>query len=407
MPFWLFSSYAHVDDDAPQALMPLVPAGGGTGVPDGATGYPVPQAVPAPPLNSNTTFATTTAPWTAGNGATLTQSTAWQAAGSALFTGDGTTAHPNMTSEGTIPVTAGVPYTASALLYSPQGWATTAIGISWYQANGTFISSTSVTFSIPAGVTAGTPVTVTGTPPPLAATCHLALQMTNTPAATVQMYAASAQIVNPAAGVNAAFDGTYSVYLIASSWNNPTAARTITVTVRQCEATGGSSYPVSTVPVTVSPGVASTIGPGNQVNNGILVAGVLTLPVKAVAGDNTAGYYTVSVTSTNTSDRFYDCLFLDTAGQTACINEPAGSGYISYYLDEPTPSTDLGLHLGSQGGRAAAVSVMDACAPPGGALSGGPLTIPPEDCQLLTYCADAAAPAIGLSYYPRYYYDRT
>jgi hypothetical protein len=221
------------------------------------------------------------------------------------------------------------------------------------------------------------------------------------------MYAASAQLINPAAGISADFGGTYTVVLIASSWNNPTAARTITVTVRQYEAPGGSSYSVSTVPVTVSPGVASIIGPGNQVNNGILIAGVLTLPVKAVAGDNTAGYYTVTVADTNTSDRFYDVLFLDTSGQTVCINEPTGSGYIQFYLDEPVPSVDLGLHMGSQAGRAAAISVMDACAPPSGALSGGPLTIPPHDSMLLTYCADASAPAIGLSYYARYFFDRT
>jgi hypothetical protein len=389
--------------DAPAALMPLVPAGGGTGIPDGATEYPVPQAAPAPPLNANTTFAATTAPWTAVNNATLTRSTAWLTAGSALFSGDGVTAHPNMTSENTIPVTAGVPYTASALLYSPQGWATTAIGISWYQANGAFISSTSATFSIPAGVTAGTAVTVTGTPPPLAATCHMALQMTNTPASTVLMYAASAKVINPAAGVSARFDGTYTVVLIASSWNSPTVARTITVTVRQYEAPGGTAYSVSTVPVTVSPGVASVIGPGNQVNNGILCAGVLTLPVKAVAGDNTAGYYTVSVTDTNTSDRFYDVLLLDVAGQSVILNEASGSGYVQFYLDEPVPSVDLGLHLGSQSGRPQAISVMDACQ----AISGGPLTIPPNDCQLLTYSADASAPAIGLSYYSRWFYDRT
>jgi hypothetical protein len=206
----------------------------------------------------------------------------------------------------------------------------------------------------------------------------------------------------PQAGVQADFGGTYTVILIASSWNNPTAARTITVTVKQYESSGGTAWPVSTVPVTVSPGVASIIGPGNQVNNGILVAGVLTLPVKAVSPDNTGGYYTVSVTDTNTSDRFYDCIFVDSAGQTVVLNEPT-NGYIQYFLDEPDPVTDLGRHLGSQLGRPDAVSVMDACP----YISGGPLTVPPNDSLLFAYSADASAPAIGVSYYPRWFFDRT
>jgi hypothetical protein len=206
----------------------------------------------------------------------------------------------------------------------------------------------------------------------------------------------------PVTNVNATFDGTYTVVLIASSWNSPTSSRVISVTVKQYEYSGGSSYSATTTPVTVSPGVASTFGPGNQVNNGILVAGVLTLPIQAVAPDNTTGYYTVSVTDSNTSDRFYDCIFLDSAGQTVIFNEPS-SGYINLYLDEPDPTTDLGRHLGSQLGRPSAVSVMGACQ----AISGGPLTIPPDESQLFAYSADAAAPAIGVSYYSRWFLDRT
>jgi hypothetical protein len=205
----------------------------------------------------------------------------------------------------------------------------------------------------------------------------------------------------PQPGINADFGGTYTIILIASTWNNPTAARTIFVTVRQYEYAGGASWPASTVPVTVSPGVASTIGPGNQVNNGILVAGVLTLPVKDVGPDNTGGLYTVAVTDSNTSDRFFDCIFVDSAGQTVILNEPT-AGYISYFFDEPGPTTDLGRHLGSQLGRPDAVSVMDACP----YISGGPLTIPPDDSLLFAYSPDAAAPAIGVSYYERWRFDR-
>ena len=85
-------------------------------------------------------------------------------------------------------------------------------------------------------------------------------------------------------GVQADFQGTYTIYLVNASWNG-SSARTITVTVTQAEYGGGPTYSVSTVPVTVTP---------SQVTNGILTAGVLTLPIKQMAADNTAGYFSVS-----------------------------------------------------------------------------------------------------------------
>jgi hypothetical protein len=201
------------------------------------------------------------------------------------------------------------------------------------------------------------------------------------------------QMPQPLTGINADFGGTYSIYLISSSWNG-TAARTIFVTVTQYEYAGGASYSSSTLPVTVTPA---------QVLNGVLLAGVLTLPVKWVAPDNVSGYYTVSVTDSNTSDRFYDCIFLDTMGQTCVINEPA-SGYITYYLDAPDPALALAPPMGSQGGRADAIAVMDSAV-----LSGGPMAIEPADAdnQLFVYSADASAPNVSLAYFPSFFFDRT
>lgn len=201
----------------------------------------------------------------------------------------------------------------------------------------------------------------------------------------------------PVTGVNADFGGTYTVYLVASSWQGGSGSgttRVITVTVTQYEYAGGPGYSVSTLPVTVAP---------NQVANGILVAGVLTLPVKGVAPDNTGGYYTVSVTDSVTADRFYDCLFLDTMGQTVTVNEPS-SGYLTYYVDAPDPNVSLGRVMGSQNGRAAAISVMDNCQ----AISGGPLYVEPADAdnQLFVYCADGTAPNVALSYFPTFFFDR-
>jgi hypothetical protein len=201
----------------------------------------------------------------------------------------------------------------------------------------------------------------------------------------------------PVTGVNADFGGTYTIYLVNSSWSgggSSSTTRTITVTVTQYEYAGGPGYSVSTLPVIVAP---------NQVSNGIVTAGVLTLPVKAVAPDNVGGYYTVSVTDSNTSDRFLDAIFLDTQGQTVVINEPS-SGYLSYYVDAPDPNVSLGRIMGSQGGRPNAISVMDNTP----YISGGPLFVEPADgdCQLFVYCADASAPNVSLSYYSCYFFDR-
>ena len=196
----------------------------------------------------------------------------------------------------------------------------------------------------------------------------------------------------PLTGVNADFSGTYTIYLINSSWNG-SGTRTITVTVTQYEYAGGPSYATSTLPVTVTPA---------QVTNGIVTAGVLTLPVKQVAADNSGGYYSVSVTDSNTSDRFYEAIFLDTQGQTIVINRAAG-GYINYFVDAPDPNLNLGLIQGSNQGRPAAVSVFADCV-----ISGPAIAIEPADGEntLFAYSADALAPAIGLSYSPRWFYDR-
>ena len=202
----------------------------------------------------------------------------------------------------------------------------------------------------------------------------------------------------PTIGVNADFSGTYTIYLINSSWSGGSGsgtARTIFVTVTQFEYAGGPGYSTSTLPVIVAP---------NQVVNGILVAGVLTLPVKAVAPDNVGGYYTVSVTDSQTADRWLDCLFLDTQGQSVCVNEPT-TGYLTYYIDAPDPNVSLGRIMGSQGGRPNAISVMDNTP----YISGGPLFVEPADSDnsLFCYCADGSAPNVSLSYYAAYFFDRT
>lgn len=198
----------------------------------------------------------------------------------------------------------------------------------------------------------------------------------------------------PVTGVNADFSGTYSVYLIAKSFSG-SGSRTVTVTVTQYEYAGGPGYPLATLPVTFTP---------SQISNGMVVAGVLTLPVKAVAPDNVGGYYTVAVSDTTTADRYYDVLFFDTQGQTVVINQPS-SGYVTYYIDAPDPNVNIGRIMGSQNGRPSAIGVMDN-AP---FISGGPLHVEPNDGDNLLFCysSDASAPNVSLAFFPCWNFDRT
>jgi hypothetical protein len=199
----------------------------------------------------------------------------------------------------------------------------------------------------------------------------------------------------PVSGVNALFQGTYTIYAIASSFNG-SGSRTLTITVRQTESTGGTTYSQSTIPVSFTP---------SMITNGIVCAGVITLPVKQLPKDNTQASFAVSVTDSNTADRYLDCIFFDTMGQTQVINR-SSAGYINYYLDAPDANTALGLTLGSQTDRSAAVSVLGDI---NTVLSGGVLTVDPADGDnmLFAYSPDAQAPAIGVTYFPTWFFDRT
>src|SRR5581483_1061806 len=110
----------------------------------------------------------------------------------------------------------------------------------------------------------------------------------------------------------AQFDGTYTMLAAFGSFNSPSSPRTVTVTVNQYEASGGTKWSATTDPVTFTP--------ATQVTNGIVDLGNLTLPPKALAEDNALGYFTVQVTDTNTSDTVLDLLIIDNNGQTVLIN---------------------------------------------------------------------------------------
>jgi hypothetical protein len=192
------------------------------------------------------------------------------------------------------------------------------------------------------------------------------------------------------AGVNARFGGTYTAWLVAYQFDTPSAERTVAVTVNQYEYAGG--------PV-VSATVDRTFIPDADSPEGMIALGEITLPVAAIAADNTtAAYFTVSCTSSNASDLFLDVLFLDTQGQTVILS--GGNSYVNYWIDEPGTSADIGLVLGSSFDRSQAVSVLSETL-----LSGGPITVEPGDNLLFLYSI-AGAPAVYANYYARWLIDR-
>jgi hypothetical protein len=157
----------------------------------------------------------------------------------------------------------------------------------------------------------------------------------------------------------------------------------------------GDSHTASAVVVGFPVGGAST---GANVNP-FAVIGEITLPLRDVPPDNTLGYFTLTVQSSDTSDSFLDVLLIDTTGQTLWVNELSNS-YVNYFVDEPDANRLIGRILGSQIDRSDASSVL-----PESVLSGGTLTLEPGDDLLLAYCVEGA-PSLALSYFPRWFFDR-
>lgn len=190
-------------------------------------------------------------------------------------------------------------------------------------------------------------------------------------------------------GIPARYEGTYTAFLAASAFHG-TGARTLTVTVRQYEAAGGAVSSFSLVQSVTPAGVV----------NGMVSMGEITMPVKMMPPDNTDSYFTVSVQSGDTLDRFLDLLLIDTSGQLVMINLPGG-GYSDYYLDAPNMKQKAGLVLGSNTDRSAAVSVMY----PNFIMSGGPLLLTPGD-NVFTVYSPTGMPALEGDYWPRWQQER-
>ncbi len=200
-------------------------------------------------------------------------------------------------------------------------------------------------------------------------------------------------------GVNARFAGTYTVVLVAWSWDTPTAARSISVGVTQNEQPGGATYYTQ---VNVPALVPSTLPvcSGTNANYGpLVVLGELTLPVQDLPQDNKNANFVVSISDSNTLDRFMDVLFLDTLGSTVLIQSP--TVYANMGADAPPVDRDLGLIWGSLYDRDDAVSILDRAT-----VAGGPITVDPDgNPHLLVYAAEGA-PNCQMTYHPAWWLDR-
>lgn len=274
----------------------------------------------------------------------------------------------------------------------------------------------------------------------------------------------SAGMPPPVTNVNATFDGTYTVVATNNSWNSPSSPRTLSVTVTQYEYYGGPGYAQTTTPVTITPSTQVTNGivilgnitlpikavaPGNSYgfyvvtlndsNGSDTFYDVLFLdtmgqtvivnippvsvatpglpssggsatnntgwPVSVAVSGGTVTNVTVNGVQVGTGDGTYIVYNSQSISLTYSVAPTwtwtAVSGYETLYLDEPRPDTDLGAVLGTLGGRLSAISVLDKCQ----TISGGPISLEPNDNLLFAYCMEGA-PQIGVSYYPRWYFDR-
>lgn len=155
----------------------------------------------ATPLGNTLNTSSSLTGWQAQNGATLT-SASEPAAGplfvpfSGLFHGNGSTANPQISygaagSGATQAVTPGLWYTASAVIYSPQGWATgVVLQVNWLTSGGSFISQVNTaTTPVAAGSLLFLQIPASQVPQTGASAQVLAFA-SGTPASTVQFYVA-------------------------------------------------------------------------------------------------------------------------------------------------------------------------------------------------------------------------
>jgi hypothetical protein len=200
----------------------------------------------------------------------------------------------------------------------------------------------------------------------------------------------------PATGnLSSRYDGTYTLYLVASSFSTPTVSRTITVQLRQYPYSGGTAMTLN-VARTLTP-TSDLLGTGT-----IIDMGPVTLPLADLPPGALSPYFAMTVTDTNTSDRFLDAILIDTRGTFVLVNVGSGSVFNNIWVDQPDATRDLGRILGSNADRDQAVSALQYAE----RFSGGPLAVYPDSNNRLFVYSAQGIPGLTAFYPPQWWTER-
>jgi hypothetical protein len=205
---------------------------------------------------------------------------------------------------------------------------------------------------------------------------------------------ATEYVVPDIGNLNARFDGTYTMYLIAGTWNSPASSRDLSVQMRQYPYTGGTA-----ITDTIS---RNSVVPNTDITNGYVDMGPLNLPYAQLSPGGLDSYFALTVTSSNTADRFLDVLFVDTQGQFILVNVPGASPWNNIWLDAPDADRNLGLILGSPNDRDQASSLLQYVE----RFSGGPLSVRPDHNNRVLFYAAQGCPAMTAFYTPNWWTER-
>jgi hypothetical protein len=196
--------------------------------------------------------------------------------------------------------------------------------------------------------------------------------------------------------LNARYDGTYTMYLVASSFNTPGSSRNLTVQLRQYPALSGVALTQNVVRNSLTP-TTDLLGTQTYVD-----MGPVTLPLADLPPGSLQPYFALTVTSSNTADRFLDVVLIDTQGNLVFLNVGSGSIYSNIWIDQPDSSRDLGRILGSSADRDQSVSALQYVE----RFSGGPLAVYPDGNNRVFVYAAQGAPGLTAFYPPYWWTER-
>lgn len=205
---------------------------------------------------------------------------------------------------------------------------------------------------------------------------------------------ATEYLVPDIGNLNARYDGTHTVYLVASTFSSPSSSRDLTVQIRQYQYTGAT-------PITINI-VRKGVTPSTDITNGYVDMGPVSLPLAQLSPGGLDSYFAATVTSTNTADRFLDILLIDQEGQFVLVNVPGSSVWNNIWIDAPDADRNLGLILGSPADRDQASSLLQYV----DRFSGGPLSVTPDHNNRIMVYSAQGAPAVTGWYTPQWWTER-